>query len=168
MLLAIEQWHFRQQTGPESALREAAVGQSLQHVEQIHLFYHRSRSMASFEPVSLQLLPLDLAWLHQLERSPWPSPSLPSLILPWESLFSSFIRQYLFVALYRAMVESLASENISRLASMQAAEKNIADRLTELQAEYRSSRQTAITGELLDIVAGFEALETNAGQADLK
>jgi F-type H+-transporting ATPase subunit gamma len=76
----------------------------------------------------------------------------------WEALFSAFVQQYLFVTLYRATVESLASENAGRLSSMQAAEKNIEERLTDLNADYRSSRQNAITGELLDIVAGFEAL----------
>jgi F-type H+-transporting ATPase subunit gamma len=53
----------------------------------------------------------------------------------------------------------LASENAARLAAMQAAEKNIEERLTVLNAEYRQQRQNVITGELLDIVSGFEALK---------
>ena len=68
------------------------------------------------------------------------------------------IRQYLFVSLYRAFAESLASENASRLRAMQAAEENITERLEELNAQFRSERQSAITEELFDIVAGFEAL----------
>ena len=43
-------------------------------------------------------------------------------------LFRALIREYLFVSLYRAFAESLASENASRLASMQVAERNIDDR----------------------------------------
>ncbi len=76
-------------------------------------------------------------------------------------LFSALIRQYVFVSLYRACVESMASENASRLTSMQAAEKNIEDRLEELNAQYRHERQSSITSELLDIISGFEALQAN-------
>jgi F-type H+-transporting ATPase subunit gamma len=78
--------------------------------------------------------------------------------MDWDRLFSALMRQYLFVSLSRACAESLASENASRLAAMQGAEKNIDERLTELQALFRQQRQMAITAELLDIVAGVEAL----------
>jgi F-type H+-transporting ATPase subunit gamma len=83
--------------------------------------------------------------------------------MSWESLFSVFVRQYLFASLYQATVDSLTSENASRFASMQAAEKNIQERLAELHARYRSSRQNSITAELLDIVSGFEALKKPDG-----
>lgn len=75
-----------------------------------------------------------------------------------EQLLSSLLRQHLFVSLYRAIVESLASENAARLASMQAAERSIDERLEALNTQFRYQRQHAITEELLDIVAGFEAL----------
>ena len=73
-------------------------------------------------------------------------------------LFQALIREYLFVSLYRAFAESLASENASRLASMQVAERNIEDRLRALTAESRQLRQETITSELLDTIAAFEAL----------
>jgi len=60
---------------------------------------------------------------------------------------------------YERAAESLRSENISRLAAMQMAEKNIGDRLNELNTQFNQQRQTTITEELLDIVAGFEALK---------
>ena len=46
-----------------------------------------------------------------------------------------------------------------RLASMQGAERNIEEMLHELNADFQQQRQMAITEELLDIVAGFEALK---------
>jgi F-type H+-transporting ATPase subunit gamma len=52
----------------------------------------------------------------------------------------------------------MASENASRLAAMQSAERNIGDRLDDLTRQFHQQRQTAITSELLDIAAGFEAL----------
>jgi F-type H+-transporting ATPase subunit gamma len=78
--------------------------------------------------------------------------------MPGKRLFVRFIRQYLFVSLYPGLAESLASENASRLASMQGAERNIEERLSELSSLFRRQRQISITGELLDIVSGFEAL----------
>jgi F-type H+-transporting ATPase subunit gamma len=46
---------------------------------------------------------------------------------------------------------------------MQAAEKNIEERLEKLNALYRHQRQSSITDELLDIVSGFEALRSEKG-----
>lgn len=140
ILLAIENWRSNRQ------------------VDKIILFYNRSTSGASSEPHHLQLLPLDPGWLRQLEDRPWPTSTLPTFTMDWQPLFSALIRDYLFVSLYRAFAESLASENASRLSSMQAAEKNIRERLSDLNSQYRRGRQSSITGELLDIVAGFEAL----------
>ena len=68
------------------------------------------------------------------------------------------IKEYLFVSIYRAFANSLASENASRLAAMQSAEKNIEERLEELYLHFHRQRQMTITEELLDIVSGFEAL----------
>ena len=51
------------------------------------------------------------------------------------------LREWLFVELFRACAESLASEHASRLLAMQAAERNIADRLAELNTTYRQQRQ---------------------------
>jgi F-type H+-transporting ATPase subunit gamma len=160
LLLAIELWRFPQTANQRPGGDEPA---DMPHpdVDQILLFYNQSLSATAFQPVTLQLLPLDRTWLHQLEQRPWQSSALPMVSPPWQPLFSALIRQYLFVSLYRATVESLASENAARLASMQAAENNIEERLTDLNADYRQQRQNAITGELLDIVAGFEALEKN-------
>ncbi|MDD3581866.1 MAG: F0F1 ATP synthase subunit gamma [Desulfobacca sp.] len=64
----------------------------------------------------------------------------------------------MFVSIYQALAESLASEQSSRLASMQGAERNIEERLAELTAQFHRQRQMSITEELLDIVSGFTAL----------
>jgi F-type H+-transporting ATPase subunit gamma len=57
-----------------------------------------------------------------------------------------------------AYAESSTSENASRLLTMQSAEKNIEERLAELNTLYHGQRQGAITSELLDIVSSVEAL----------
>ena len=127
-------------------------------IDQIVLFYNRSVSSAAFVPHMVQLFPLDMKWLNSLAEKKWPSRTLPTFSMNIDQLFSSLVRQYLFFSLYRAFVESLASENASRLLSMQAAEKNIEEHLNDLNSQFHRQRQAAITSELLDVVTGFEAL----------
>ncbi|TVQ44107.1 MAG: ATPase F1F0 subunit gamma [Gloeocapsa sp. DLM2.Bin57] len=127
-------------------------------INQIWVFYNQFQSGVVYHPEKVQIFPLNLVWLRELQRQKWVSSTLPMITLPPKFLASALFRQYFFVCLYRACAESLASENASRLASMQAAEKNITERLTELQAQFQHQRQTNITEELLDIIAGFEAL----------
>jgi len=127
-------------------------------VNQIVLFYNKSVSGAAFRPYMVSLFPLDMDWLRALAEKKWPSRTLPTFSMDADKLFSSLVRQYLFFSLYRAFVESLASENASRLASMQMAEKNIEEHLNELSVQFHRRRQSAITSELLDVVTGFEAI----------
>jgi F-type H+-transporting ATPase subunit gamma len=75
-----------------------------------------------------------------------------------DALLSLLLRQRVFVVLYRALAEALASEHASRLAAMQRAERNIDERRQDLGALYRRRRQETITRELMDLVAGFEAV----------
>ena len=70
----------------------------------------------------------------------------------------ALIREYLFISLFRACAESLASENASRLAAMQRAEKNIDELLEDLNRTFHRLRQSGIDEELFDVVSGFEAL----------
>jgi F-type H+-transporting ATPase subunit gamma len=121
------------------------------------LIHHRRTGEAVAVPHMRQLLPLSPERLRNLAARPWPSRRLPMFTMDAERLFPAVIRQYLWSSVYRAAAESLASEHASRLASMQAAERNIEERLEEQQAEFRRRRQEAITEELLDIVTGFEA-----------
>jgi F-type H+-transporting ATPase subunit gamma len=127
-------------------------------IERIVLFYNMPISGSSYRPHMLYLLPLDKEWFEGLAKRKCVSRSIPTFTMDWNDLFSSLIRQYLFFSLYRALIESLASENASRLASMQKAEKNIGERLNELHIQYHNLRQDSITRELLDVVTGFEAL----------
>ena len=137
-----------------------------QGIEQILLFFNTSTHGASYRARALQLLPVDLRWLQELEAREWPSRGLPTYTLDWDTLFSALIREYFFVSLFRAFAESLASENASRLSSMQAAEKNIEERLDALNGEYHHLRQSSITEELMDVIAGYEALEESTEVAN--
>ncbi|MDH5258008.1 MAG: F0F1 ATP synthase subunit gamma [Gammaproteobacteria bacterium] len=129
-------------------------------VEQILLFYNRHEQHYAYQPHMTRLWPIHLHFFQSILREPWPTNMLPTYSMSSERLFSSLMKQYFFVTLFRASAESLASEHASRLMSMQAAEKNIEERLLELGSEFRQQRQDAITDELLDIVSGFEMIES--------
>ncbi len=106
-----------------------------------------------------QILPLDPALVRDLTDRPWTSRSLPYFDLPPRVLLSALMRNYLFASLFRVTAEALVTENAARLARMQQAEKSIDERLEELTSQTRTARQSAITEELLDVIAGFEALK---------
>jgi len=127
-------------------------------ITDIVLFYNRYVPASnSYEPQTFYLLPFYPEHFSHLLHGEWPSRVIPFFSMDTGSLFSSLVREFLFVSLYRAFAESLASENASRLMSMQKAEKNISDRLTDLNYRFNQQRQTSITEELLDLVSGYEA-----------
>lgn len=129
-----------------------------QGVERVDLLFAEHESGAGFEPRRLQLLPLDPDWLRELERRPWTGPTLPTHRGEWESLFSGLVREHLYLALYRAAADSMASEHASRLAAMEQATGRIEDHLEELRRTLRTERQEAVTQELLEVASGYEAL----------
>ena len=126
----------------------------------VYIFHNQPRSGALYEPVSQRLLPLDATWREELLALPWPDRNLPEVVGSDAATLSALIREYLFVSLFRACAESLASENASRLAAMQRAEKNIDELLTGFKRMFYHLRQSGIDEELFDVIAGFEALTT--------
>ncbi len=135
----------------------------------LYLFYNRPASGAVYTPVDQRLLPLDEPWRRSLRDAPWPTNNLPEVIGgdtgAETGTLRVLIREHLFVSLFRACAESLASENASRLAAMQRADKNIEDLLETLNGTFHRLRQSGIDEEFFDVIAGFEALAGPQRQA---
>jgi F-type H+-transporting ATPase subunit gamma len=134
-------------------------------IERVWLFFNRHVSTAQYEPTMRPLLPVDLARFAALEREPWESRRLPTFSMDRGTLLAALLQQYFFVTVFRACAESLASENGARLVAMQAAEKTLTERGSELDAEFRRRRQDTITAELLDVVSGYEAALSTDSEA---
>jgi F-type H+-transporting ATPase subunit gamma len=143
----------------EQLLHRVETWRREEGVSQLFLFYNAPSTGATYDTRKRRLLPLDMDWLQRLRRQPWPTKMLPNFRTEWQALFAALVREYLFVSLHRAFAESLASEHSSRLAAMQRAETNVEERLQSLNARFHRRRQTAVTEEVLDIMAGFEALQ---------
>jgi len=132
----------------------------LHGVGRVLLLHNRREGRNTATPRSHRLLPLPDDYLRKLAQADWPGRSLPMFRMDPDRLMSWLVQQRLFVVIYRALAEGLASEHASRLAAMQAAERNIKERRDDLTQLYRQRRQETITRELLDVVSGFEAVST--------
>jgi F-type H+-transporting ATPase subunit gamma len=124
----------------------------------VYVFHNRPQSAALYEPVGQRLLPLDAQWQQGLAAIRWPTRQVPEVMGGGTATLRALIREYLFISLFRACAESLASENASRLAAMQRAEKNIDELLETLNGTFHRVRQNGIDEELFDVIAGCEAL----------
>ena len=122
------------------------------------VFHNRPLSGALYEPICQRLLPLDAQWQQELAKTHWPTANLPEVVGSAIATVHTLVREYLFISLFRACAESLASENASRLAAMERADKNITELLEQLHATFHQLRQSSIDEELFDVISGFEAL----------
>jgi F-type H+-transporting ATPase subunit gamma len=104
------------------------------------------------------LLPLDAPWQKGLAEVRWPTGTLPEVMRGGTAAVRALIREYLLISLFRACAESLASENASRLAAMERADRNIGELLENLRDTFHRLRQSGIDEELFDVISGFEAL----------
>ena len=145
----------------ENLLLEIESRRARESVTRVLVFRNLRSDESSAEPKVTQLLPLDRNWLRRLADRPWPSRARPAYTMDGEAVFGALVRQHLFIALFHAGAESAASEHSTRLMAMQAAERNIEERLEDMNTDYRRLRQDSITAELLDVVAGFEALSSD-------
>ncbi|MHB8792584.1 MAG: F0F1 ATP synthase subunit gamma [Thermoleophilia bacterium] len=137
------------------------LGENRQDAETpVLIFHNKPLSGAHYQQHMSRLLPVDMDFLKELAVRPWPSKSLPVFTSEPRPLFRSLINQYIRMMVERSYVESLLSENTSRLLAMQVAEKNIGEYLEDLKHDFNNRRQGEITAELLDIVAGSEALSS--------
>lgn len=130
---------------------------SREELTELHLFYNRPIPGAIYEPTSQRLLPLDEIWQRQVATYDWPTKNV-SEVIGGVATLRALIREYLFVSLFRACAQSLASENASRLAAMQRADKNIDELMETLNGNFQRLRQSGIDAELFEVISGFEAL----------
>ena len=89
----------------------------------------------------------------------------PALIHNWlfapsaDAILGALLPMYTRYLLYRALIESVASEQVARRIAMKAATDNAGEMITNLTRKYNRERQAAITQEIAEIVGGAAALE---------
>ncbi len=124
----------------------------------VYVFHNRPHPGGRYSPVDMRLLPLDTQWQLDLAKVAWPTGIQPEIVGDGTATLRGLIHELFFVSLFRACAESLASENVSRLATMGRAEKNIDELLENLNGTFHRLRQDSIDEELFDVISGYEAL----------
>lgn len=118
-----------------------------EEIDEVYLCYTNFISPLTQEPVSLRLLPVPLVRgdrkPEQIEYDPSP-----------EAVFDVVIPEFLRSILYGAAAESFASETAARRMAMESASDNAREMIGKLELSYNRARQSAITQEITEIVAG--------------
>lgn len=127
------------------------------HINNVVLWYHK-RSKQSVELMKRKILPFNTDSLVRLKDKKWPTNNVPQITVKPEKLFSALVDQSLIISVVTMLNYSLAAEHFLRMTNMQNAEKNIDDNLEELNLTFQQMRQEQITGELIDVVAGYQAV----------
>lgn len=123
------------------------------HLDACYLVYNEFKSAISQEVVVEPFLPI-----QPLEH---PEEDLSDFIYEPDqrALLDRLLPMHVEVQIYRALLESVASEHGARMTAMDAATNNASDMIDRLTLQYNRARQAAITKELMEIIGGAEALK---------
>ncbi len=122
-----------------------------------HLFFAKFQSALVQNPTGIQIIPVPL----NVSVTPTVSPSAPSSVEyepDEETILADLLPRNIAIQIFRAMLENAASEQGSRMTAMDNATRNAGDMINRLTIQYNRTRQAAITTELIEIIAGAEAL----------
>ncbi|PLW92012.1 MAG: ATP synthase F1 subunit gamma [Marinilabiliales bacterium] len=120
----------------------------------IHLFYNEFKNAATQRPIEETFLPFEMSddeggvaetdYLMEPEE---------------EEMFKTLVPKTLKIQMFKALLDSVASEHGARMTAMHKATDNATELLKELKLSYNKARQAAITNEIIEIVSGAEALK---------
>ena len=143
-----------------AAAEEAMSGFVAGTYDEVVMVYNEFRNVATQVVQTQQLLPL----VPTEVPAGTPSASAPAASIDYifepskEEIIQTLIPQSLKIQLYKAVLESNASEHGARMTAMDKATDNAGELLKALKLTYNRTRQAAITTEILEIVGGAEAL----------
>ncbi len=119
-----------------------------------HLFYSRFKSALTQEPTRLQIIPVPAD-----QAAPGSGSGASVEYEPdEEEILAELLPRYLKTQVFGALLENQASEQGASMTAMDNATRNAGDLINKLTIQYNRSRQAAITTELIEIIAGAEAL----------
>jgi F-type H+-transporting ATPase subunit gamma len=143
-------------------LKAQAIGENLatifteKKVDKVFMVYNEFKSVMQQEVVIEQLLPVVPENLEHQDGS---------FVVDYiyepdeETILDELLKRYMTVEVYRAFLESSASEHGARMTAMDSASRNAGEMIGDLTLTYNKARQAYITKELIEIVNGAEALK---------
>ena len=127
--------------------------------DEVVVVYNAFKSMVSQTITVAKLLPLTQEDDGEQESSE-ETGSVDFIYEPsMEAIFDSLIPKNVDIQIYRALLESSAAEEAARMSAMENATQSCDEMVEKLTLQYNKARQASITGELMDIVGGVEALK---------
>ena len=124
-------------------------------VDAVHLCYNEFKSAISQHVVVRQLLPVETPPATESQAA-----SVDFLYEPGRAeLLADLLPRHISMQVWRALLESAASEHGARMTAMESATKNAEEMIGKLTLDYNRARQAYITKELMEIVSGAEALK---------
>ncbi len=130
-------------------------------VDAVYLVYNEFKSAMTQRVSTEALFPLPRPAAAESATEQAGDATLNFLFEPdRDALLERLVPMYVEVSLYRALLESMASELGARMTAMDSATKNAADMIARLTLKYNRARQAAITTELMEIIGGSEALNS--------
>ena len=143
-------------------LKAQAIGQNLaalfseKKVDKVFMIYNEFKSVMAQEVIVEQLLPIVPENLEDKKDSF----AVDYVYEPDEgAILDELMKRYMTVEVYRAFLESSASEHGARMTAMDNATRNAGEMIGDLTLTYNQARQAYITKELIEIVNGAEALK---------
>ena len=121
-----------------------------------HLFFAKFQSALVQDPTEIQIIPVPLAPASGVQASG--ASAAVEYEPDEEEILAELLPRNVAVQLFRAMLENAASEQGSRMTAMDTATRNAGEMINKRTIQYNRTRQAAITTELIEIIAGAEAL----------
>lgn len=144
--------------GDASAIAQVAVDAFLKgEVDVVYLVYAKFVNTVTQTPVAVQLLPVQPP--EKKEEGEQAKEATEYIYEPDEqTLFKALLPRYVDILVYQAMLEAVASQQSAQMVAMKNATDNANELIQDLTLTYNKVRQAAITTQILEVVAGAEAL----------
>jgi len=129
-------------------------------IDKVFIVYNEFKSVLSQRVVLEQLLPLSRAKQEEPETKSQQPVTLIDYIYeqPPEEMFGQLLPRLVETQIFRALLESVASEQGARMTAMDSASKNASELIDSLTLNMNRIRQAAITNEIIEVVSGAAAL----------
>jgi F-type H+-transporting ATPase subunit gamma len=127
-------------------------------IDEVTVVYNSFKSMVAQTVTAAKLLPL--APMDEKEEFDSEAATADFIYEPsMKAIFESLIPRNVDIQIFRALLESSASEEAARMSAMENATQSCTEMVGKLTLQYNKARQASITAELMDIVGGVEALK---------
>ena len=129
-------------------------------IDKVYVVYNEFKSVLSQRVVLEQLLPVARAKQEEPEAKSQQQVTLIDYIYeqPPDEMFGQLLPRLVETQIFRALLESVASEQGARMTAMDSASKNASELIETLTLNMNRIRQAAITNEIIEVVSGAAAL----------